>query len=30
MVPVRFVSETLGAKVDWDQTTSTVIITTKD
>lgn len=30
MVPVRFVSETLGAKVDWDQKTSTVIITTQD
>lgn len=26
MVPLRFVSETLGAKVDWDQKTQTAII----
>jgi len=29
MVPVRFVSETLGANVEWEATTRTVIITTK-
>ncbi len=29
MVPVRFVSEALGADVNWDGTTSTVLITTK-
>lgn len=28
LVPVRFVSEALGAKVDWDPKTKTVIITT--
>lgn len=28
MVPVRFVSEALGAKVSWDEKTSTVIIAT--
>lgn len=29
MVPVRFVSEALGANVEWEATTKTVIITTK-
>ena len=29
MVPVRFVSEALGANVEWESTTRTVIITTK-
>lgn len=28
MVPVRFVSEALGAKVAWDKVTYTVVITT--
>lgn len=28
MVPVRFISESLGCKVDWDNNSSTVIITT--
>ncbi|MBE7052676.1 MAG: hypothetical protein E7391_00170 [Ruminococcaceae bacterium] len=28
LVPVRFISESLGAKVDWDGNTKTVIITT--
>ena len=28
LVPVRFISESLGAKVDWDNDTQTVIITT--
>ncbi len=28
MVPVRFISESLGANVDWDDATQTVIITT--
>jgi hypothetical protein len=27
MVPVRFVAEILGAKVDWDSTTKTITIT---
>jgi len=27
MVPLRFVSESLGAKVDWDSSTQTIIIT---
>lgn len=30
LVPVRFVSEALGAKVDWDGATNTVSITTGD
>lgn len=29
MVPVRFISESLGAEVDWDQATQTVYIRTK-
>ncbi len=29
LVPVRFISESLGAKVDWDNDTQTVIITTE-
>ncbi len=29
MVPVRFISEALGAKVDWDGVTNTVLITTE-
>lgn len=29
MVPIRVVSEILGFKVDWDEATTTVIITTK-
>jgi hypothetical protein len=28
MVPIRFVSEALGAKVDWEGETKTVIVTT--
>lgn len=30
LVPVRFISEKYGAKVDWDQKTKTAIITSKD
>ncbi len=30
LIPVRFIAESLGHDVDWDQTTRTVIITTKD
>ena len=30
LVPVRFISESLGAKVDWDNDTQTVIITTEE
>ncbi len=30
LVPVRLISETLGAKVDWDQPTKTVTITTDE
>ncbi|AYO31275.1 copper amine oxidase N-terminal domain-containing protein [Biomaibacter acetigenes] len=30
MVPVRFISESLGAKVSWDEKTKTVTITGKD
>ena len=30
LVPVRFISESLGAKVDWDNDTQTVIITTNE
>lgn len=30
LVPVRFVAEALGAKVDWDASTSTVLIFTSD
>lgn len=30
LVPVRFISESLGAKVDWDKKTSTVIINYKN
>lgn len=30
MVPIRFVSEALGAKVDWDAKTRSVIITTAE
>lgn len=29
-VPLRFISEVLGAKVNWDDVTSTVLISTKD
>ncbi|ALS24425.1 copper amine oxidase N-terminal domain-containing protein [Paenibacillus naphthalenovorans] len=29
MVPIRFISEALGAKVEWDQLTQTVLIETK-
>ena len=30
LVPVRFISESLGAKVDWNNDTQTVIITTEE
>lgn len=29
-VPIRFIAESTGANVDWDNTTKTVVITTKD
>lgn len=30
MVPLRFVAESLGASVRWNQTTQTVVITTRN
>ena len=29
-IPVRFVSESLGAQVEWDQSRNTVVIETRD
>jgi hypothetical protein len=30
MIPVRFIAESFGAKVEWDSTTQTVVIKTKN